>query len=142
VHNSSIPTLPVEDNSVDCIAAWSVFTHIETFELHWLAELRRILRPGGLALLTFVTDRHLRVMTPDWPMRDAFVGHPRWSERMPDEVAERGKGVFRWHGDRSYTSNVVYGERFLADMLRRHFDIAEWKHQFPLYQDLLALKKA
>lgn len=41
------PPLPLADNSVDLILAFSVFTHIHEFETAWLMEMQRILRPGG-----------------------------------------------------------------------------------------------
>lgn len=50
--NSAVPPLPFPDNHFDLIAAFSVFTHIDEGEGPWLAELSRILRPGGLAYLT------------------------------------------------------------------------------------------
>lgn len=50
--NTSLPQLPIEDNSVDIFSAYSVFSHIDLWEEAWLAEVRRILRPGGLAYIT------------------------------------------------------------------------------------------
>ena len=47
--NHSVPTLPIESNSVDIVSAFSVFTHIEALETAWLMEIKRILRPGGMA---------------------------------------------------------------------------------------------
>ena len=52
VFNHSIPSLPIPDASIDVITAFSVFTHIDTFEIHWLAELSRILSDGGICYLT------------------------------------------------------------------------------------------
>lgn len=52
IFNHCLPTLPIRDNSVDIITAFSVFTHIDTFETCWLAELARILRDGGLCYIT------------------------------------------------------------------------------------------
>lgn len=52
VFNHCIPTLPIPESSVDVITAFSVFTHIDTFEIHWLAELSRILSRDGFCYLT------------------------------------------------------------------------------------------
>lgn len=52
----SLPAMPFEDNYFDVVTAFSVFTHIDTFETGFLAEIRRILRPGGLAYLTVSTE--------------------------------------------------------------------------------------
>jgi SAM-dependent methyltransferase len=46
--------LPYPDESFDFAYAWSVFTHLpETLEEHHVAELARVLRPGGHLLATF-----------------------------------------------------------------------------------------
>ncbi len=51
--NSPQPPLPFGDASFDFVYAISVFTHLgPDMERQWLAELNRVLKPGGLALLT------------------------------------------------------------------------------------------
>jgi cyclopropane fatty-acyl-phospholipid synthase-like methyltransferase len=52
--NGPLPPLPYADGSFDLIYGVSVFTHLsEEHQRAWLPELRRILRPGGLLLLSF-----------------------------------------------------------------------------------------
>jgi SAM-dependent methyltransferase len=51
--NEHEPPLPYADESFDLILNHSVFTHIdERMQDLWLAELRRVLKPGGIALLS------------------------------------------------------------------------------------------
>jgi len=51
--NDYEPPLPYADESFDLILNHSVFTHIdERMQDLWLAELRRVLKPGGIALLS------------------------------------------------------------------------------------------
>ncbi len=66
--NHSVPSLPIEDNSLDAVTAYSVFTHIEAIETAWLAEIRRVLKPGGIAWLTVHTEKTLQDMNEDWPL--------------------------------------------------------------------------
>jgi ubiquinone/menaquinone biosynthesis C-methylase UbiE len=49
---------PVDDDSIDFAFATSVFTHMEPAAIeHYLAEARRVVRPGGRALVTaFLMD--------------------------------------------------------------------------------------
>lgn len=51
-------TLPVADQSIDRIIAWSVFTHLYEIDIrHYLNEFRRVLKPDGLGYVTvFVVD--------------------------------------------------------------------------------------
>jgi SAM-dependent methyltransferase len=75
-----IPSLPFADASLDLVYAGSVFTHIDDFEEATLLELRRILKPSGIAVLTFHPARvwddmaafeahHLRLHVLDRPNR-------------------------------------------------------------------------
>jgi SAM-dependent methyltransferase len=52
------PPLPYDDGSFDLIFNHSVFTHLDAARQdQWLAELQRVLAPGGIALLTVHSTR-------------------------------------------------------------------------------------
>ena len=141
IHTSSIPTLPMESRSIDFITAMSVFTHIETFELQWLAELARVLKPGGVAIITVVTDKTIAAMDETWPMYAPFTSHSEWGDNFADRVQRRGKCVLRWRADRSYSSNVIYSDEYIKNVFGRFFEILEIRRQFPIYQDSLFLRR-
>ncbi len=51
--NHSAPPLPFEGAQFDVLYAFSVWTHLPPeAQARWLAEVGRVLRPGGLALIT------------------------------------------------------------------------------------------
>lgn len=56
LQGTALPSLPFADGSIDAIFAGSVFTHINDFEEAWLAELRRVVSPGGFAILTIHSE--------------------------------------------------------------------------------------
>ncbi len=63
-HNELTPPLSfAEDNSFDFMLASSVFTHIplDTQEL-WLAEMQRILRPGGIFICSVLGQNHASLL--------------------------------------------------------------------------------
>ena len=49
-----VSAAPLPSASLDLVYAISVFTHLTTRWSDWLLEVHRLLRPGGLALLTFM----------------------------------------------------------------------------------------
>ncbi|WP_375382854.1 class I SAM-dependent methyltransferase, partial [uncultured Sphingomonas sp.] len=58
------PILPIESRTFDLVIAMSVFTHIDETETSWLLELRRIMKPGGIALLTIHNEATWKVLDP------------------------------------------------------------------------------
>ena len=51
--NGPLPPLPFEPQSFDLIYGISVFTHLnQEFQLRWLEELRRMLKPDGILILS------------------------------------------------------------------------------------------
>jgi SAM-dependent methyltransferase len=51
--SGAVPPLPFAADQFDVVYSISVFSHLdETLQDRWLAELRRVLAPGGMALLT------------------------------------------------------------------------------------------
>ncbi len=59
------PPVKLAAGSKDLVYAYSVLTHLrETATRAWLAEIARVLRPGGLALLTFHDEDYARAWGP------------------------------------------------------------------------------
>lgn len=55
--NQLQPPFPFEANFFDCIYAISVFTHLsEAMHFEWINEIRRVLRPNGLIIITTHSD--------------------------------------------------------------------------------------
>ncbi len=58
--NSLSPTLPYADKQFDLIYGFSVFTHLGIdLQRPWLVELARVLRPGGLLIISLSGDAYL-----------------------------------------------------------------------------------
>jgi SAM-dependent methyltransferase len=140
--NHSVPQLPLPDSSLDAVTAYSVFTHIEVFDTTWLMELRRVLRPGGIAWVTIQSDLTWGSMGPGWPVYDALST----MEDFAPYVDHRGplpreRLVFRIRADRSYTSNVFYDRDYVHRTWSRVMPIAEEHHRHPDLQDVVILRK-
>ncbi len=51
------PPMPFDDDSFDLVYSISIFTHLdEGSQLAWLRDIDRVLKPGGLALLTVFNE--------------------------------------------------------------------------------------
>ena len=79
------PFLPIDDRTFDLISAMSVFTHIDEIETSWLLELRRIMKPGGIAIATIHNEDTWLNMPPE--LREAIEKHSPELAAMPDIAA-------------------------------------------------------
>ena len=127
--NALAPPLVFEDDTFDLVYAPSVFTHLTAdLQLAWRDETRRVLRPGGMLLLT----THGR----------SYV--PRLGE---DERAqfEGGELVVRW-GDVAGTNlcSAYHPEAYLRDTFAQGFELVELEPEGARgnpTQDLVLLRK-
>lgn len=139
--NTSVPTLPLPDNSIDVITAFSVFTHIECFDTTWLMELRRVLRPGGVAWLTIHGERTWKEIAPTWPLYTALITHPDYLATKNNPAPPKDRTVFRWRTEQSYSSNVFYTRRYIDDIWGRILSVKDLFPALPLFQDVVVLRK-
>lgn len=140
--NHSIPALPLDSGSVDLATAFSVFTHIEAFETTWLMELRRILRPGGIAWITVHTEHTLAEMNRNWPLWNPVMNHPEIKNLIAEDRSFNGNRLtVRWRKNQSYSSNVFYKDAYLRAHWGRIFEVVELRRRFPRFQDVLILRK-
>jgi SAM-dependent methyltransferase len=71
--NRPLPPLPHADAYFDLIWAVSVFTHLVDSWSHWLMELRRILRPDGILVATFMGEGMSELIAAE-PWDESRVG--------------------------------------------------------------------
>ncbi|HUW25577.1 MAG TPA: class I SAM-dependent methyltransferase [Gallionella sp.] len=64
--NGLAPPLPLQSHSIDIVYAISVFTHLsEPMHHAWVGELLRVLKPGGLLLITVHGEEKIKNLLPD-----------------------------------------------------------------------------
>jgi SAM-dependent methyltransferase len=145
--NTVLPQLPLECNSQKVVYAFSVFTHIDDFELGWLAELRRILLPGGMAYLTIHSERTWRNMDPEWPL---WKGLMREKDNIPDYDVSADlfkapmpaqKTVLWWTSGQNYNAQVFHSEEYIRRTWGRFLTIKEIIPGGHSYQDVVVLQK-
>lgn len=97
---TGLPPLPYPDDSFDLIFNHSVMTHLDaTYQDAWLAELRRVLRPGGIVTLTVsgphASTEYFNTLPPDSDILKAqkkqllsdgilYISQDQWGADFPD----------------------------------------------------------
>ena len=77
--NDAEPPLPYDDDFFDFLYSISIFTHLdEPLQVPWMHELARVVRPGGLLLITVMGEDRLRSI-PAWEqLAGAIRGRRSW----------------------------------------------------------------
>jgi SAM-dependent methyltransferase len=118
------PQIPQPDDYFDFVWAMSVFTHITDEWSGWLLELRRVLKPGGLALVSFLGEG----------MITSLIGE-QWD---PDRIGMNTLRVAQSWDDGGPL--VFHSEWWLRAHWGRAFDIV-WLHDHPQGHGLALLSK-
>ena len=144
--NHCIPSLPISENSVDVISAFSVFTHIDTFDTCWLAELNRILRPGGFAYLTIHNEATWDVLRGELeneknrlvqsilkidPEFKNYVHQP-----MPDQ-----RTVYRFTNFGPYRAQVFHSNNYIRRVWGRFLNVEEIRDCHHVRQSVVIMTK-
>ncbi|QDU84526.1 hypothetical protein Pla163_16370 [Planctomycetes bacterium Pla163] len=145
--NTVLPSLPIPDASLDLVYAFSVFTHIDEFERSWIAELARVLAPGGFAYLTVHTEHTWSIVERAGALMSDLV-------RMRDQISDYDVGpelfagplpkdrtVFRWTSALSNNTSVFYSTRHIRRAWGTFLEIVEIIPEGAGYQDVVVLRK-
>jgi SAM-dependent methyltransferase len=120
------PPAPFVDETFDCIYAISVWTHLdpETSD-RWMKEIIRILKPGGIALITTTNYPGLearRQLKRDWV----------WKTVSDDDLRESGT-IFHRHGATSGITGIYGNAAHDPEWLRR-----EWSARYMPVVDIVS----
>lgn len=144
--NHALPHLPLEDRSLDCVTAYSVLTHIDEFEESWLLELRRILRPGGLALITNHGDSVWEAIpTYDFIYNRLKEFEGRNSLTITPELFAQpipNDRLAFYTGDGTANRIALYrSNRYIRERWGQFFDVLAIEPRGHLFHDLVVLQK-
>ncbi len=126
--NELAPPLEYGDETCDLVYAFSVLTHLtEELQQPWMEDLRRVLRPGGLLVLSTHGERYLERLTP--------------AERAQ---FERGELVGRWGEVAGTNLCTTFHPRSYLERLSDGFELLEHVPEGATgnpHQDLSVLRK-
>ena len=135
--NTTVPHLPFEDRKFGFVFAGSVFSHIDDLADAWLAELQRILRPGGILFITVHLKHDVEILATKYPesgLAKRLRDHPDY-----DRVRAGDFDVFTI--GRSSRSFVFYDLEFLKRSIEPMFRILSVTEEVRLYQNALVLQR-
>lgn len=128
--NGNHPPLYFQDSLFDCVYAISVFTHLnEQYQRMWLAELRRVLRPGGLLLVSLHGLGSLQCLAPE------------------DKEMLRTHGLLfkqssKLHGIHpTWYQTAFHTEDYVVRAWSAYFSVLEYKELGLGYQDVIVLRR-
>ncbi|NML65504.1 class I SAM-dependent methyltransferase [Hymenobacter sp. RP-2-7] len=131
LHNGISPPLALADNTVDAAYGISIFTHLSAAgHARWLAELLRVLRPGGVLLLTTHGAAFQPILLPAEQARFAA------GELVERRQVREGHRVFAAFQPPAFLRQL-FGERLLV----LHHEPGRWLGE-GASQDVWVLRKA
>lgn len=130
--NDAEPVLGYPDASFDLVYAVSVFTQLnEAHQFQWLEELRRIVRPGGLVLVTLHGEHCWQTLDPT---AQAQIRETGFLFRKTDQM----KGIFPDWYQTAYHTKAYVLERYVD-----YFEILEYTPKGLVdFQDMVVLRRA
>lgn len=120
--STTLPTLPFADGYFGLVYAGSVFTHISDLAQAWLLELRRIIKPGGVAYLT-IHDRETaeRMKTPIYEQKAFAPEELEAYGGLPDDLGILA--LNRW--PETGATNVYYSHDRWRESMTPMFEILD-----------------
>jgi SAM-dependent methyltransferase len=129
--NEALPPLRYDAGSFDLLYAVSVFTHLdEERQFQWLEEIKRVVRPGGIVVLTIHGETCWDGLPPEHKALMESKGFTFFR-------ADFYKGIFpAWYQDAYHT------RRYVDENFSRYFKILDYIPQgLNNHQDMVVLQR-
>jgi SAM-dependent methyltransferase len=128
---SPYPYFPLAYRSVSFCVALSVFTHIDSYESGWLAEIHRVLADGAYALLTIHSEETWPALTTHPSLIKKLMRDPQFKEAYRlDEPMPAGRQVFAWNPNSiEHNCNVFMDSAYIHHRWSRWFEVVDIAHR-------------
>jgi SAM-dependent methyltransferase len=134
-HISLMPPTPFLENEFDLIVGVSVFTHLgEDDQFRWLAELARITKPGGIALISI---KGLSVFAME--RTNLAIVEKLYNDHIT--VTALNHDLIGHIEDETYYKDVLHTSDYIFSFWSRYFEIVDIIPGLALPQDLVVMRK-
>lgn len=140
-----LPPAPIADDSIDLIVNHGVFTHLpEHVQNAWLSDLKRVLRPGGIAILSF----HNRGLWQEF--REKVRANGMAEDDLQRFDANFHRNGFHHHPGRNafeqglpeYYGTAIHSLDYIDRQWQRYFEILAWLPRGSFrHQDIVVVRK-
>ena len=129
------PPLPFPDAHFDLIIGISIFTHLrEPTQFAWLEELARVLKPGGLAIVTVMSEGQIALQ--------AGTAADIENVRSKGFVVTDDNDQLRLGEDaENYYVNVYHSKAYLYENWNKYLNIVEIVPFMGTHQDAVVLRR-
>ena len=121
---------PFDDGTFDVAYAFSVFSHLsEEAHLRWLAELQRVLKPGGLLVVTtlqrsFIRQAHLFRLRDPHTLAEWERGAARGFDPPQTFLAAYDRGEYCFAPHTEHFGNTLIPREYVES--RWPFELLDW----------------
>jgi SAM-dependent methyltransferase len=139
---SSLPYLPLPQDSVDLLYAFSVFTHIDAYELAWIAEINRIVKENGYVFLTIHNENTWKIL-PTTHVFQTLANHGEFNSIFqPGAEMPAERLVFDYYEDTiDYNCNVFHHSKYIYREWGKWFEVVKIISGAHAYQAGVLLRK-
>ena len=133
--NDPLPPLSFPDQTFDLVYSISIFTHLdETYQMAWLKELQRIVKPGGVALLSFYCDKNCGDLKPE---EQALLQQRGFYYKVSITGALKADGL------PDFYQTAYHTEAYVLDTCARFFQVRAFLDKgLENYQSIAVLERA
>lgn len=128
---SPYPYFPLADRSVTFCIGLSVFTHIDSYESGWLAELHRVMADGAYALMTIHSEQTWNVLPAQGDLLKRLQRDQEFADvYRPGQPMPAGRRVYTSNPNSiEHNCNVFMDSNYVHERWSRWFEIVEIAHR-------------
>jgi len=135
LRQNTFPPLDVQDGIFDIIYAYSIFTHFEeTLHLQWLSDLHRMLKIGGLIILTIHGEIILKRCKDEEDIRQSMYVTGRDYEELYKKFYDNGYIYYSCYDHKQLSNGGLDSNVFGITFISKEYIRGKWSNKFKVLE--------